>query len=89
MNTIRSVLYVGCLGILVACGGSGEPSVRQSLTGVAPVEYEDGSQLTHLAGFRVWSLDMGRIWLQPASVRDVFQSFAQNRTLCDKRDLNI
>ena len=54
MNTIRSVLYVGCLGILVACGGGGEPLVRQSLTWVAPVEYEDGSQLTDLAGFRIY-----------------------------------
>ncbi len=54
MNTKRFVLYVGCLGILVACGGSGEPSVRQSLNWVAPVEYENGSQLTELAGFRVY-----------------------------------
>ena len=51
---MRSVLYVGCLGILVACGEGGEPSVRQSLDWVAPVEYEDGSQLTDLAGFRIY-----------------------------------
>ena len=54
MNTIRSVLFVGSLGILMACVGSGETSVRQNVTWVAPVEYEDGSQLTDLAGFRVY-----------------------------------
>ncbi len=33
-------------------------------------------------------VDMGRICLLPARVCDVFQTFAQNRTLCDKRDLS-
>ncbi len=54
MNTIRLALYVGCLGILVACGGGDDPSVRQSFAWVAPVEYEDGSPLTDLAGYRMY-----------------------------------
>ncbi len=53
-RTIRFTLYVGCLGILVACLEDAEPSVRQSLAWVAPAEYEDGSKLTDLAGFRVY-----------------------------------
>ena len=51
MNTIRFVPYAGYLAFLVACGG---PSVSQNLTWVAPVEYEDGSQLTNLAGYRMY-----------------------------------
>jgi len=51
MNRIRFVLYVGCLAVLVACG---EPSVSQNLAWVAPVENEDGSQLTDLAGYRIY-----------------------------------
>ena len=38
----------------MACLVDAEPSVRQSLAWVAPVEYEDGSKLTDLAGFRVY-----------------------------------
>ncbi len=38
----------------MACVEGAEPSVRQSLAWVAPVEYEDGSKLTDLAGFRVY-----------------------------------
>ena len=51
MSTIRFVLYAGCLAVLVACG---EPSISQNLTWIAPVENDDGSQLTDLAGYRIY-----------------------------------
>ncbi len=51
MNTIRFFLYAVCLAVLVACG---EPSVSLNLAWVAPVENDDGSRLTSLAGYRIY-----------------------------------